>query len=290
VLRDGYLVSEYWKDNFDRSKIIEDMVGRTISNFYPKTSVEIGREVLRVEHLTIPHPLIPGKNLVEDVSFTLHAGEIVGLAGLVGSGRSEVMGAIFGEKHRNANGSVYLECNEIKSRTPLVSKQLGIGFLTENRKKTGLVASMDVAKNISLANLEKIMQNKIISEKKELSLAGAYQEKLTIRTPSLKTNVLKLSGGNQQKVVLAKWLETKPKVLLLDEPTKGIDVGAKVDIYRLMTNLAKSGVAILLVSSDMPELLAMSDRILVLAQGRLKKELHAHDASQKKIMEVIMND
>lgn len=288
VLRDGHLVVTYQRQDFDENRIVEAMVGRPIVDFFPKVEAPIGEEALRVENLSIAHPLTRDQYLVKDISFSVRHGEILGIAGLVGSGRSELLGAIFGEITEGVSGSVFVNGQEMARRTPQVSKQNGIGFLTEDRKGSGLVPTMEVANNITLASLAQVLTSfGTIDHKTETRLANDYREQLSIRTSSLGVNILKLSGGNQQKVVLAKWLLTKPQILLLDEPTKGIDVGSKVDIYELMCQLAKEGVAIVLVTSEMSELIAMSDRILVLSHGGIQKEFDRDHVSPEQIMEVI---
>jgi len=289
VLRDGRLISTNERGCCSRNQVVEDMVGRRIENLFPKETVEIGAEVLRVEDLSVPHPFTSRKKILDGVSFSVRKGEILGIAGLVGSGRSELLGAIFREITEGVRGRMYLEGKEVHFASPGSAKRNGLGLLTENRKRSGLVGTMDIAGNISLASLQQILRGTFISHSKERDLAESYSQKLSIRAPSIATNVMRLSGGNQQKVVLAKWLCTRPKVLLLDEPTRGIDVGAKVDIYRLMTDLAKEGVAIVLVTSEMPELIAMSDRLIVLSNGKIRKEIAGGNVTQEEIMAAIAN-
>ena len=289
VLRDGRLISTHDRQVCSRDQIVEEMVGRKIENLFPKEIVDIGDEVLRIEGLSVPHPFTGRKKILDGISFSLRKGEILGIAGLVGSGRSELLGAIFREITEGVMGKVYLEGKEVHFAGPEAAKRNGLGLLTENRKRSGLVGTMDIAGNISLASLRQILRGPFISHSRERSLAESYSRKLSIRAPSVATNVMRLSGGNQQKVVLSKWLCTRPKVLLLDEPTRGIDVGAKVDIYRLMTDLAKEGVAIVLVTSEMPELIAMSDRLIVLSNGKIRKELAGGHITQEEIMAAIAN-
>ena len=290
VLRDGRLISTNERQACDRNRIVEDMVGRRIENLFPKETVEIGDEVLRVEDLSVPHPFTNRKKILDGISFSVRRGEILGIAGLVGSGRSELLGAIFSERTEGVTGKIYIEGQAVKFDSPRDAKHGGLGFLTEDRKKSGLVGTMDIAKNISLASIKQILRGAFISYRKERALAESFVHKLTIRAPSISTNVMKLSGGNQQKVVLSRWLTLRPKVLLLDEPTRGIDVGAKVDIYRLMTDLAKQGVAIVLVTSEMTELIAMSDRLVVLSNGKIQKEFAGRRVTQEEIMAAITSN
>ena len=290
VLRDGRLISTTERQACNRNQIVEDMVGRKIENLFPKEVVEIGDEVLRVEGLSVPHRYASRKKILDDISFSVRRGEILGVAGLVGSGRSELLGAIFSERTEGVTGRIYVEGQAVEFASPRDAKHGGLGFVTEDRKKSGLVWTMDIAKNISLASMKQILRGGLINYRKERALAESFTRKLSIRTPSISTNVMKLSGGNQQKVVLSRWLTVQPKVLLLDEPTRGIDVGAKVDIYRLMTELAKQGVAILLVTSEMPELIAMSDRLIVLSSGKIQAEFAGGHVTQEEIMAVITSN
>lgn len=283
VLRDGQFVSTTEKAATDAHRIIEDMIGRKMSNMFPKEKVQIGDEILRVEDLTIVHPYSGGKNIVQDVSFSLKKGEILGLAGLVGSGRSEVVNAIFGSL-KCKSGTLYLDGKKTPMKNPKRSILQGIGLLTEDRKKSGLVQLMDVKQNVTLASLEVISKYGILKRNKERNITRNFIEKLHIKVKSDKDNINSLSGGNQQKVVLAKWLMRDLKVILLDEPTRGIDVGAKVQIYNIMTDLAKAGVGIIMISSELPELLAMSDRILVLAEGKISAEFSHDEASEELFM------
>lgn len=286
VLRDGSLISNNLCSDIKHHEVVHDMVGREITNFYPKEPATRGEEVLRIQNLTIPHPHIENKKLLEDISFSLRKGEVLGIAGLVGSGRTELLNAIFGIITNWESGKIYIDSEEANIKDPRTAKKFKLGYVTENRKESGLVGSMDITQNLSLASLKNVLRGFIISFGKEIALADEYISKLTIKTPSYQTNILKLSGGNQQKVVLAKWLSTNPRVLLLDEPTKGIDVGAKIDLYKTINTLVAQGVAVLFISSEMPELLAMSDRILVLANGRFAGELEG-GATQKDIMALI---
>lgn len=292
VMRDGRTINTHDIKDVEKQILIEEMVGRKIENLYPKEQTEPGDEVLRVEHLTVPHPSIHGKNIVDDVSFTLHKGEILGIGGLVGAGRSECLGAVFGQYQKNVKKKVFINNKEVQIKNPLQAIQNGIGFITEERKLNGIVWMLSIKENMSLANLGKISNSFFINRKKEKELVQAQCSSLKIKAPDMETEVVHLSGGNQQKVILGKWLMANPCILFLDEPTKGIDVGTKADFYKIMSNLTKSGVSIVMVSSDMPELMSMSDRILVLAGGKINGELtrKAGNISETNIMKAAIGE
>ena len=266
VLRDGHVISTTPRDAVRPEKVIEDMVGRKIETMYPKVKLPLGEERLRVEGIVVPSR-IPGRNIVEDVSFSVRAGEILGLGGLVGSGRSELVNAIFGSSRRQA-GSVFIDGKPVTIDSPQDAIRQRMGLLTEDRRATGYVGTMNIRENTTLASFERIFGKMFIRRAAERDFAQSYFRQLNVRAPGIETSILSLSGGNQQKVVLAKWLMTDVRILFLDEPTRGIDVGAKVEIYSIMTELARNGVAIVMISSELPELLAMCDRFVVLAMGR----------------------
>jgi ABC-type sugar transport system ATPase subunit len=225
-----------------------------------------------------------GRLLVDDVSLTLHAGEIVGLAGLRGSGASELMGCLFGQFGRRARGQVSLRGVPVRVLSPADAIRAGLAMLTNDRKATGLVLPMSVLHNMTLASLRQVAPLGVLRRGAEVALAAPLARAMSLRAASLDVEVNSLSGGNQQKVALAKWLMTGPDVLLLDEPTRGIDVGAKAEVYQLMNDLVMQGKAILLTTSELPELLAMSDRILVMHRGRLSAEIARQDATQETVM------
>jgi ABC-type sugar transport system ATPase subunit len=282
VLRDGKTISTFNKNEVEPGKIVEDMVGRKIENMFPKVTVPIGDVLLDVRNFTVPSA-VPGMNLLEDVSFSVRAGEILGLGGLVGAGRSELVNAVFGYGKKES-GTIRIYGEEISDLSPENSIKNRVGLLTEDRKATGFVGSMNIEKNITLARLDKIKSRLFISTKKERNLASEFYNKLNIKAPGLDTNILTLSGGNQQKAVLAKWLMADSRVLILDEPTRGIDVGAKVEIYKIMEELAREGVAIIMVSSELPELLAMCDRFVVLYKGKVRGEFNRDEISEEVYM------
>lgn len=286
VLRDGYYISEHLKsDGYESQVVIEDMIGRQLDVMYPKMyPASCEEEVLRVERLQVPHTFAYGKNIIEDVSFSLKRGEILGLTGLVGSGRSEVMNAVFGSIPK-INGKVFLEGEEIIINHPQDSKKHGIGLLTEDRKKNGFIPAMSIKHNMTLTILSSIKRLLLLDSLKENKMAKKFFDKLRVKSPSMNEMIVSLSGGNQQKVILAKWLMTDLKVLLLDEPTRGIDVGAKSEIYNIINDLKKKGISIVVVSSELPELLAICDRFIVLNRGRIKAEFNKEEASEVKILQ-----
>jgi D-xylose transport system ATP-binding protein len=287
VLRDGEKISEYKKDNFEAASVIEDIIGRKIENMFPDRFAKSRDQVImEVCNLTIPHPFAPKKKIIENVDFKLFKGEILGIAGLVGSGRSELLEALFGSRHPE-KGEMSLDGDPIRIKSPYTAIKNGIGFLTEERKLNGFIPTMDVKQNMTLSILRKIARYSFINKKKEIEAAKEFVDKLSIKTPSLKQTVVKLSGGNQQKTILSKWLLTNLKILFLDEPTKGIDVGAKAEIYKIMNTLTEKGISIILVSSELPELIAMCDRILILREGKFVDEFRSGDVDEQNIMHAI---
>jgi ribose transport system ATP-binding protein len=276
VMRDGQYIATKAVCDVTREDIIRMMVGRELKDEFPKETFAQGEEVLRVEGLS-------RVGAFEDVSFSLHRGEIVALTGLVGAGRTEVARAIFGADKLD-RGQIVLHSKPVTVRSPQDAIRQGIGLLTEDRKNQGLVLGMTVRENTTLANLKSLVSGVFISRRRERSVTQRYVNELQIKTPSVEQIVQNLSGGNQQKVVLAKWLFTESRVLIFDEPTRGIDVGAKVEIYKLMNELVRRGVGVLMISSELPEVLGMCDRILVMSEGRLAGELARGEATQEGIM------
>ncbi len=276
VFRDGHVVGTKPVGELDRESIIQMMVGREIKQQIPKEITEPGSVVLELKNVT-------RKGVIENISFQVRAGEVVGLAGLVGAGRTEVARVIFGADPYDS-GEIYLNGNILKVKGPRDAIRSRIGLVTEDRKALGLILGMAVRENITLANLDSISSLSFIQQGKERAVAKKYVNDLSIKTPSIEQHVQNLSGGNQQKVVLAKWLFTDSKVLIFDEPTRGIDVGSKVEIYQLMNQLAASGAALIMISSELPEILGMSDRILVMHEGQIAGELTREEATQEKVM------
>ena len=281
VLRDGELVGTRDVKDVTQDDIIRMMIGRDLTDKFPKEQIERGEELLRVEGLG------RGED-VHDISFTLHHGEILGISGLVGAGRTEMARLLFGADEHDV-GKVYLEGEEVQISRPSDAIAQGIGFLTEDRKAQGLVLVMSVAHNVTLAALEALFPDSpLLGLRVEREQAEEYVQAMRVRTPSLDHQVQFLSGGNQQKTVVAKWLCSRSKILIFDEPTRGIDVGAKVEVYQLMNELVKEGAGVIMISSEMPEILGMSDRILVMHGGTITGELMPEEATEEKILRLSM--
>jgi ABC-type sugar transport system ATPase subunit len=280
VLRDGLMVGKLSKEEIDEQRIISMMVGREINDIFAKEEAEITDIALEVKNLNT--------DFLKDINFNVRKGEILGFAGLVGAGRSEVMRAIFGIDNKDS-GEIYINGKKVEIRSTVDALKHGMGLVPENRKEEGLVLGMSVRGNVSLAELKKISKYDFINKKKEEELAEKYINELKVRTPSQEQLVQNLSGGNQQKVVISKWMATNPDILILDEPTRGVDVGAKKEIHMLMSQLAKKGVAVIMISSELPEILGMSDRIIVMHEGRIKGELNRENASQESIMKLAIS-
>jgi len=253
------------------------MVGRELSALFPKEAAEIGDPLLRVHRLT-------REGVFTDVSFEVRAGEIVALAGLVGAGRSEVARAIFGIDRADA-GHVEVDGRRLPGARPLAAMRAGLGFVPEDRRQQGLVMDLSVARNATLTRMGALARGGIIRGRAERRLATEWATRLQLKFHKLDDPVGFLSGGNQQKVVLAKWLATEPKVLIVDEPTRGIDVGTKAEVHRLLSELAGGGVAVLMISSELPEVLGMADRVLVMHEGRLTGELSRAEATEERVMQ-----
>lgn len=284
VIRDGHTISTRGIKEIEESILIEEMVGRKVDNLYPKEKVEIGEEVFRVEHLSVAHPNIQNRNIVTDIGFSLRKGEILGIGGLVGAGRSESLGAIFGQYSKGVSKQVFINGKKVEIKRPLDAIRNGIGFVTEERKTNGLIHMLSIKENLSVASLRRFSKNLIMRKAPEDADCKEQYDSLKIKAPSLNTKVFTLSGGNQQKVILGKWLMNRPQILFVDEPTKGIDVGTKADFYKIMNALVRKGVSIVMVSSDMPELLAMSDRVLVIADGKITAELEGSHINETEVM------
>jgi len=284
VMRDGEVAGTVEKGKFDNCEIISMMVGRKIENRYPKEKIQLGGPVFSVEHLTVPHRYVRDKNLVEDISFSVRSSEILGLAGLVGAGRSEVVNAIFGNLKKNDCCELFIDGEKVEIKNPREAIKKGIALVTEDRRKSGIIGGLTIRENSTIVALRNLFSNCIIKYSKEKEIASEYKGKLAIKAPDVETKVRNLSGGNQQKVVLSKWLMNCPRILILDEPTRGIDVGSKYEIYKMIVDLAKQGIAIIMISSELPEILGMCDRILVLSRGRLVGEFDRENATEDKIM------
>lgn len=281
VLRDGHYVDTRKVADVTEPQLIQMMVGRTIDQLFPKLPAEIGEPILEVRHLH-------RAPMTRDVSFTLRRGEIVGMAGLVGSGRSEVAQVIFGITPAES-GEILIDGQPVKARHPEDSMRLGVAYVPEDRGTQGLIRPMPIRENVSLASLRMLSRASFIDFGRERRLAVEMVNKLGIRAYSIDQIVNKLSGGNQQKVVISKWLSREPRILIVDEPTRGIDVGAKAEIHRLISELAQRGLAILMISSELPEILGMSDRILVMREGRIVAEFSREEATQEVIAHAMMS-
>jgi len=291
VLRDGATIEtlDCRREPVSEDRIIQGMVGRSMADRYPKRDRAPGEVLLEVEGWTAHHPVHSARRVVKDVSLTLRRGEILGIAGLMGAGRTEFAMSLFGRTYgRDIRGRVRVEGREVDVSTVEKAIRHGIAYVTEDRKTYGLILSEDIRKNVTLAHLDGVSRFQVIDEVRELAVANEYRDRLRIRSSSIYQETLNLSGGNQQKVVLSRWLFANPKVLILDEPTRGIDVGAKYEIYTIINELAQTGKGVLMISSEMPELLGMCDRILVMSEGALVAEFTAEQASQEKIMQAIM--
>jgi inositol transport system ATP-binding protein len=278
VFRDGTWVATEKASKMDRDKLISLMVGRELNQLFPKVEAEIGEVILEVQGLN-------RGRLVKDVSFTVRRGEILGFAGLMGSGRSEVLETVFGI-YPSESGTIRVKGKEVKIREPHQAIAVGLGLLTEDRKKTGIMGVLSVRDNMSVASLDRFSIMGVLRRPMIDRECEDQRQALALKTPSLEQQIQNLSGGNQQKVLLSRWLLTDPDILIIDEPTRGIDVGAKSEIHRLMGELAKQGKAIIMVSSEMPEILGMSDRVVVMCEGHLVGEVSRKEATQEKIMEL----
>jgi putative multiple sugar transport system ATP-binding protein len=291
IIRDGSTVEtlDCRKEPISEGRIIKGMVGREMTDRYPPRSVTIGEELFRIDDWRVEHPLHSGREVIKGVNLNVRRGEVVGIAGLMGAGRTEFAMSVFGRAYgRNIRGKATLEGRSLDLSSIEKAIAAGLAYVTEDRKMLGLVLTEEVRTNITLANLQGISRNGVIDEAREVSVANRYRQALRIRTPSIHQRAINLSGGNQQKVVLSKWLFTEPKVLILDEPTRGIDVGAKYEIYGIINELAGQGKGVIVISSEMPELLGVCDRIYVMNEGRFVDEMPANEASQEKIMASIM--
>jgi len=292
VIRDGKTVSNLdAKAGLSEDEIVRDMVGRDMTHRFPEHSRKPGDVLLDVKNWNVWHPEHTDRQVIRNASFNVRAGEVVGIAGLMGSGRTELAMSIFGRSYgRNISGTVSLDGKPVDVGTVDRAIAAGISYVTEDRKALGLVLDETIRFNTTLANLDGVSAGGVLKRNEETKVAERYREALAIRTPSVFQKAVNLSGGNQQKVVLAKWLFTAPEVLILDEPTRGIDVGAKYEIYTIINDLAAQGKGVVMISSEMPELLGMCDRIYVMNEGALVGELAAGEASQERIMSLIVNE
>jgi ribose transport system ATP-binding protein len=282
VMRDGRVIDTLDADKTNTHEIVTLMIGRELSEMFARERVEPGKELLRVENLSY-------KEKFRNINFSVREGEIVGLYGLMGSGRSEIVRSIFG-LDKLEQGNIYIDSNQAKIKRPSDAMEHGLGLITENRREEGLMLRQSVQFNLTVANLSSFVRNKLgfMDSKKEAAACGGNVEKLNIKTSSLKKLVQYLSGGNQQKVVIAKWLNRGPKVLMLDEPTRGVDVGAKYEIYSILSDLVKEGKGIFVISSEINEIMGLCDRILVIRKGRITKEFSYSEFKKDRLLEECM--
>jgi putative multiple sugar transport system ATP-binding protein len=291
ILRDGATIETLDCKNGDISEdqIIFGMVGRDMTHRYPKRDITPGREIFEIEAWTVHHPLHPDRKVVDNVSLNIREGEVLGIAGLMGSGRTELAMSIFGHSYgQDISGTVKKVGKPIDISTVERAISNGLAYVTEDRKTYGLILDQDIKNNITLTNLKSVTRGLVIDQNQEILHCRGFKESLNIKCSSILQKTLNLSGGNQQKVVLSKWLFAQPDILILDEPTRGIDVGAKYEIYTIINKLATEGKSIIVISSELPELLGICDRIYVMNEGRIVGELAGADASQEKIMKCIM--
>ncbi|MGO3660746.1 multiple monosaccharide ABC transporter ATP-binding protein [Microbacterium gubbeenense] len=287
VIRDGEVVETMRRDDLDtdEGRIIRAMVGRDLDSLFPPRDPDIGDEVLRVENWSVNHPGDPHRIVIDDVSFSVRSGEIVAIAGLMGAGRTELAMSIFGRSYGSKiTGSVYKKGKRIDVDTVRRAIENGIAYATEDRKHHGLNLIGDIQENVSSVALRRLSRGGLLDQFRERKIADAYRYKMNVKAPDVRAITGNLSGGNQQKVVLSKWLFANPDVLILDEPTRGIDVGAKYEIYGFINELAAQGKGIVLISSELPEVLGLSDRIYTLAEGRITAEVARADATQERLM------
>jgi len=288
ILRDGKTIESGEMQSIDRQEIIGKMVGRELHILQKSTINKADKPLLCVRNISLNHPENTERKLLNDICLDLHAGEVLGIFGLMGAGRTELLETIFG-LHNTAKGSVTINDQQTSFTSPVDAIKSGIALVPEDRKKDGLILGLDVKSNITITTLNDLKSAGLLSDKKEHALADQYIGSLKIKTSSAKQTVKNLSGGNQQKVVLAKCLATKPAVLMLDEPTRGIDINAKNEIYKLILELAGKGMGIIMVSSELPEILAVSNRVVVMCEGRITAEIPAEEATESIIMKAAIN-
>jgi putative multiple sugar transport system ATP-binding protein len=293
ILRDGATIEtlDCHKDNITEDRIIRGMVGRDLTHRFPPRERNIGEVIFEVRDWNVYHPLHEDRKVSNNVNINVRRGEVVGLSGLMGAGRTELAMSIFGHAYgKNISGTAYKHGKEIDVSNIDKAISNGIAYATEDRKAYGLVLIQEIKNNITLANLEAIANGGVVNEPKEMTVTSEYRDKLSIKCSSIRQLAVNLSGGNQQKVVLSKWLFSSPEILILDEPTRGIDVGAKYEIYTIINRLASEGKGIILISSELPEILGVCDRIYVMRDGKIVGEVPASEASQEMIMKFIMTE
>jgi len=288
VIRDGKTIETIRKSDVTEDRIIKDMVGRDLEHRYPDHTPHLGAEILRVENWTAYHPQDPTRVVVDNVNLNVRKGEIVGIAGLMGAGRTEFAMSLFGRSYgTRISGKVFKNGEEIRTRTVTEAIDNGLAYATEDRKEYGLNLIDDIKRNISLASLGKLKRGGLVDDNEEFKIANEYRKSMNIKSPTVLAKTGKLSGGNQQKVVLSKWIYSDPDVLILDEPTRGIDVGAKYEIYTIINRLAAEGKGVIVISSELPELLGICDRIYALSEGRITGELPIEQATPEAVLKLM---
>ena len=294
ILRDGATIETLVKgvDDLSEDRIIKGMVGRSMDDRYPERQHNVQKEVgLEVKNWTVHHPLYPEKVVVDDVSFKVHRGEVIGFSGLQGAGRTELAMSIFGRSYgQGISGSLEIGGKATVLKSPVDAIRAGLSYVTEDRKTNGLLLNESIRMNTTLARLDKVSKNGIIDVERERIYAEQMKVEMGTKTPTIEQKIGNLSGGNQQKALLGKWMFTEPDILILDEPTRGIDVGAKFDIYCLINQMVENGKCVIMISSELPELLGMTDRIYVMNEGKMLAELETKDATQEIIMGYILRD
>ena len=291
VIRDGSTIETLTKgvDDFSEARIIKGMVGRELSDRFPKREPHIGETMMEIKNWNVYHPLQKDRKVVDNVNIYVRKGEVLGISGLMGAGRTELAMSVFGKSYgENISGQTFIKGKEVQLNTVRSAIKNGLAYVTEDRKGNGLILSNPIKINTTLANLDEVSNRKVIDKHKEYAVAVDYKEKLRTKCPTVEQNVGNLSGGNQQKVLLAKWMFADPEILILDEPTRGIDVGAKYEIYCIINQLVAEGKSVIMISSELPEILGMCDRIYVMNEGKMVGELDAKDATQEKIMTYIL--
>ncbi|MEY4390833.1 MAG: hypothetical protein RLZZ400_576 [Actinomycetota bacterium] len=293
ILRDGKTIEtlDMRKGKVDQERIIKGMVGREMDNRYPSHVSKIGEEILRVENWTVHHPDDINRIVVDNASLNVRRGEIVGLAGIMGAGRTELARSLFGHSWgRNISGRVFVNGKEVDVKTIPAAMEAGIAYATEDRKRYGLNLIDDIKRNISIASLKKFVKRGLVDDNEEFRVGSTYRESMNIKAPSVLSIVGKLSGGNQQKVVLSQWINTNPEVLILDEPTRGIDVGAKYEIYTIIQRLVDEGKGVIVISSELPELIGICDRIYAISEGVITGEVQRKNFSPELLMKYMTKE
>ena len=291
VIRDGSTIETLTKgvDDFSEARIIKGMVGRDLSDRFPKRTPHIGEIAMEVKDWTVYHPIYEGRKVVDNVNFNVRKGEVVGISGLMGAGRTELAMSIFGRSYgSHITGTLTIGGKEVHLKTVKEAINAKLAYVTEDRKGNGLVLTNPIRVNTTLAKLDKVSSHGVIDRDKEVQVAEDYRSKLRTKCPSVEQNVGNLSGGNQQKVLLAKWMFADPDILILDEPTRGIDVGAKYEIYTIINQLVAEGKSVVMISSELPEVLGMSDRVYVMNEGRIVGEFPIEEATSEAIMARIL--